>query len=200
MDERKHCHIVEIGLTLLFQATSQANWVGAFLTTCFWINRMSFTTLKIETPFFKLFNRHSDYGSLNVSGCKCFPYLRDYGKNTFPKKTYPCVFLGYSPIHEGYRCLDLSTNKVWISRHDVFDEIIFPYSHLKQMYIKENLEVMTFPDSDAWRKKEIDFTIQKGSAQREHTTKPRQKHGDLLNHYSQSKEHRLFYPLLNEIN
>ncbi|KAK0607582.1 hypothetical protein LWI29_017049 [Acer saccharum] len=29
----------------------------------------------------------------------------------------------------------------------------------------ENLEVTTFPDSDAWRKKEIDLTIQKGNSQ-----------------------------------
>lgn len=38
-----------------------------------------------------------------------------------------CVFLGYSPHHKGYLCLDSHTNRVVISRHVVF-ESSFPFS------------------------------------------------------------------------
>jgi hypothetical protein len=40
------------------------------------------------------------------------------------------VFLGYSPLHKGVKCLDISTGHVYISRDVVFDKNIFPFSSL----------------------------------------------------------------------
>lgn len=31
-------------------------------------------------------------------------------------------------MHKGYKCLDISTERVYISRGDVFDEALFPFS------------------------------------------------------------------------
>ncbi|GKD30867.1 putative RNA-directed DNA polymerase [Tanacetum coccineum] len=39
-----------------------------------------------------------------------------------------CVFLGYSPSHHGYRCLDISTKRLYIARHVHFNEAHFPFN------------------------------------------------------------------------
>jgi hypothetical protein len=48
-----------------------------------------------------------------------------------------CVFLCYSSYHKDYHCLDLSTNRLIVSRHVVFDEDSFPLAaspHLTNLY------------------------------------------------------------------
>ncbi|GJU80527.1 zinc finger, CCHC-type containing protein [Tanacetum coccineum] len=47
-----------------------------------------------------------------------------------PRAT-PSIFLGYALSHRGYRCLDLTTNKIILSRHVTFDETIFSYGSTK---------------------------------------------------------------------
>jgi hypothetical protein len=40
------------------------------------------------------------------------------------------VFLGYNNQHKGYKCLDSSSGRVYISRDAIFDETVFPFSTL----------------------------------------------------------------------
>jgi hypothetical protein len=35
------------------------------------------------------------------------------------------VFLGYSSLHKGYKCLHVPSNRVYISRDVIFDENVF---------------------------------------------------------------------------
>ncbi|KAM1100809.1 hypothetical protein ACFX1X_007348 [Malus domestica] len=42
-------------------------------------------------------------------------------------KSIPCVFIGYDNNYKGYRCLDVASGKVYISRNVQFDELTFPY-------------------------------------------------------------------------
>jgi hypothetical protein len=147
--EQKHRHIVETGLTMLFHAQLPKRfWVDAFLTAVYLINRLPSSVLKMETPFFKLHGIHPDYNSLKVFGCRCFPYLRNYAKNKFTPKSYPCVFLGYSPIHKGYRCLHPPSKRVYLSRHVIFDEKIFPYANPNLLFspAQENSTFSTFTE------------------------------------------------------
>jgi hypothetical protein len=40
------------------------------------------------------------------------------------------VFLGYSNLHKGFKCLDVSGGHVYISRDVVFDDTVFPFTKL----------------------------------------------------------------------
>ncbi|GKB30077.1 nucleotide-binding alpha-beta plait domain-containing protein [Tanacetum coccineum] len=42
-------------------------------------------------------------------------------------RSTPCVFLGYNPSHHGYRCLDISIERLYIARHVHFNEAQFPF-------------------------------------------------------------------------
>lgn len=104
----------------------------SLLALFFWncahlINRLPAPTLANNTPFEKLIGCTPDYTTLRVFGCPRFSLLRPYNKHKLQYKSAQCIFLGYSPQHSGYRCLNPSTNKINISRHVVFDDEVFPF-------------------------------------------------------------------------
>nr|KYP45480.1 Retrovirus-related Pol polyprotein from transposon TNT 1-94 [Cajanus cajan] len=128
MVERRRRIIRELGMTLLFHSGAPLFlWVEAFITAVHLINRLPSSSLNFETPYFALHGTHPDYTSLRVFGSKCFPYTWDTRRHKFDPKTTICVFVGYSDKYKGYKCFHPPSKKFFISRHVVFDELIFPY-------------------------------------------------------------------------
>jgi len=83
--------------------------------------------LQNKSPFECLFCRPPDYNFLRTFGCLCFPFLRPYDAHILDFRSSPCVFLGYSSSHLGYRCLDLESHRIYFSRHVRFHETVFPF-------------------------------------------------------------------------
>ena len=54
--------------------------------------------------------------------------MRPYNSHKLQPCSIPCVFLGYSLLHKGYKCLHLSSNRVYISRNVILDETHFPFA------------------------------------------------------------------------
>jgi histone deacetylase 1/2 len=127
--ERKHHHIVETGLALLAHSSLPLPyWDEAFLTACYLHNRMPTLLLQTETPVHRLFSVQPNYDFLHTFGGTCWPSLRKYNAHKLAFQYKQSVFLGCSPMHKGYKCLDKSTERIYISRDVVFDESIFPYA------------------------------------------------------------------------
>ncbi|CAH9118016.1 unnamed protein product [Cuscuta europaea] len=128
--ERRHRHIVETGITLLHHSSMPLKyWSYAFLTAVYLINRQPTASLGFCTPYAKLFQKPPNYTKLAIFGCQCFPWLRPYAAHKLEPRSRPCIFLGYCDQQSAYRCLDPTTNRIFFSRHVVFNESVFPFSN-----------------------------------------------------------------------
>jgi hypothetical protein len=126
--ERRIRHIVDTGLALLSHShVPFTHWDDAFDTACYLINRLPATATRPQTPFEKLFHHPPNYTHLKTFGCECWPYLRPYNSHKFSFRSTSCVFLGYSKPHSGYKCLDISSGRIYVARHVIFNETTFPF-------------------------------------------------------------------------
>jgi histone deacetylase 1/2 len=129
--KRKHRHIVEIGLALLAHASMPLKfWDEAFLTAAYLINILPSRVINYSTPAELLLQQKPNYNSLRIFGCTCWPNLRHYNTHKLAFRSIRYVFLGYSSLHKGFKCLEPSTGRVYISRDVVFDENVFPFHDL----------------------------------------------------------------------
>ena len=127
--ERKHRHIIETALSLLKQASMPHNfWDEAACTAVYLINRMPTPLLKFKSPYQLLFNQDPDYSFLRTFGCMCYPYLRPYAATKLDSRSECCTFLGYSAFHRGYRCISMTSGRLYISRDVIFSETVYPFA------------------------------------------------------------------------
>jgi hypothetical protein len=113
--------------SLLFQASLPvAYWVESLHTTMFLLNRLPTKTICASCPYFSMFDTTPTYEHLRVFGCACYPNMSATAPHKIAPRSARCVFLGYSDHYKGYRCLDLSTNRLMISQHMVLEEAVFP--------------------------------------------------------------------------
>ncbi|PKU76601.1 Retrovirus-related Pol polyprotein from transposon TNT 1-94 [Dendrobium catenatum] len=144
--ERKHRHITETTRTLLLEALLPTYlWVDTLLTAVHLINRLPSPNTHNKSPYEILYQEPPDYTHLKVFGSLCYPWLKPYSNHKFSPLSHPCVFIGYAPLQKGYRCLDPKNNKVFTSRHVVFNEQIFPFCQLNTQQTSTSTQTNPIP-------------------------------------------------------
>lgn len=104
--EWKHQHIVEIGLTLLAQASLPLSfWNDVFETATYLINLLPTPVLCNKSPYFMVHHKPPEYSFLKSFGYECLPNLRPYNRHKLNFRSTSCLFLGYSSSHKGYKCI-----------------------------------------------------------------------------------------------
>ena len=123
-------------------------WVEALSTTTYLFNRRPCQVTGQLTPFQLLLGAPPELTHLRVFGCLCFPNLAATASNKLSARSSACVLLGYPPDHRGYRCFDLSTRRVIISRHVTFDESRFPFHHEQSASSSANTDTVHHPTTE----------------------------------------------------
>jgi hypothetical protein len=102
--------------TLLIQSSLPGRyWAEGLHTATYLLNRFSTMAIQAACPHLALFGFVPSYEHLRVFGCTCYPNTTATAPHKLSPRSTWCVFLGYSANHKGYRCLDLSTNRLIVS-------------------------------------------------------------------------------------
>jgi histone deacetylase 1/2 len=79
------------------------------------LNILPTKTLGFSAGHTVLYGSLRSYEHLRVFGCRCYPNFSATAPHKLAPRSSLCVFLGYSPHHKGYCCLDWSSNRIIIS-------------------------------------------------------------------------------------
>lgn len=122
-----HKQILKVGLSLLSHAhLPEQFWEDSFVTTVYWINWHLTPVLQNKSSYEIVYHSKPNYRFLKVFGCVCWPYLCPFNKYKIDFRLKTCIFIGYGPNRHGYKCLDLTSGKIYVTRHVIFDEKSFP--------------------------------------------------------------------------
>jgi hypothetical protein len=116
------CSLIQFSLNLFL------TWYQSLHAVTYLLNLLPTKAISAPSPHFALFGTTPSYTHLWVFGCACYPNTSVTDPHNLAPRSCQCVFLGYSSEHKGYRCLDLSTNRLLVSRHVIFDKSSFPFA------------------------------------------------------------------------
>lgn len=94
--ERKHCHILNVARSLLFQSDIPIQfWGEAILNVAHLINRTPSSALKGKTPYEVIYGTIPTYDHLRVFGCLAFAHNQKRDGDKFSARSRRCAFVGY---------------------------------------------------------------------------------------------------------
>jgi len=130
--EKKNKHIAEVAHALMADKSMPHHyWVEAIATIVYIINRTPTATVHGMTPEEKYSGRKLDLSHLKVFGCIAYVHVLDELRTKLDSKAKKCVFIGYSLKQKGYKCYNLVTHEMRVSRDVVFDEMSNWYVNVK---------------------------------------------------------------------
>lgn len=93
--ERKHHHIIELGLAMLFHSHVSVHfWIDAFSTSVYTINYVPTKLLGGKSPFELFFGTLPNFSNFHPFGYRVFSCLKAYSKHKLSTRIIPCIFFG----------------------------------------------------------------------------------------------------------
>jgi len=97
-------------------------WEDVFHTSNYIHNRLPHGGINNIIPYERLNKSKVDYSNIKVFGCKVYYYIQKSFRTKFQNNASPGIFRGYSDNPRAYKILDISTNKIILSRSVEFFE------------------------------------------------------------------------------
>lgn len=126
MAERVNQTLVNQTVAMLIESgLPKSFWADAMQTAAYVMCRSPAKGLKGRTPYQTLFGeqRKIDTSFFHPFGCPAYALIpKDQRKGKFAPKGRKCIFLGYEYGKHAYKLMDVTTRKVFSSRHVQFNE------------------------------------------------------------------------------
>ena len=103
-------------------------WTEAVSTTVYIMNMTPTIAIHDVTLEEKYTRKKPDVSHLKVFGCISYVHVPDEVHTKMDPKAEKCIFIGYSLEKKGYRCYNLATRQLRVSKDVVFDEMSSWYS------------------------------------------------------------------------
>lgn len=105
-------------------------WGLAFQAAVYLLNRRP-QKYSNMTPYERYESKKPTVEHLRTFGCLAYMHVDQELRSKLQYRAIGCVFLGYSTDHAAYVVLEISTNKLVVSRDLVFDESIYPFREVE---------------------------------------------------------------------
>lgn len=128
MVERKHQHLLNVVIALLFYAhMPTVFWGSALLNVCYLVNKILVSRLHNKTLFEFMFHKFPSYTYLKSFGYLFYALNLISQRKHFDSSSKRCVFIGYTNGIKCYNLYDLEAKVYIISRDVFFYEELFPF-------------------------------------------------------------------------
>lgn len=121
--ERMNRTLTEKTRCLLFDANlPKTYWAEAVNMATYIINRSVCTSLKNKTPEEVFTGNKIDLSNLKIFGSEVMVHVPKTNRKKLDRKSKKLIFVGFDSNTKGYRCIDIETRKLTISRDVKFLE------------------------------------------------------------------------------
>lgn len=120
--ERKNRTIMEMCRSMLFDSGLPNKYWGEGVMAANYLQNILPTKSRLNIPFEVWNGYKANVEHIRVFGCNAYMHIPDEKRRKLDEKAKKLTFVGYEDGTKGYRLLDRSTNKIYISRDVKFLE------------------------------------------------------------------------------